>query len=88
MMLKQLLIPGSLALLLAACQSGAELQMDDEFGNSVRQNIAVQTLNPDAGGPDGSATLDGQRVQNAVDDLRTRDVGADTGSLTQDIGGN
>jgi len=71
-MLKKCAMGASLCVLLAGCQSGTEPTIDEDFGNAVRQNIAVQTLNPDAGGPDGSTSLDGQRVDQSVERMRTR----------------
>ena len=86
-MLKQLTLTGSIVMLLAGCQSGIEdAHLSDDFGNSVRQNVAIQTLNPDAGGPDDSASLDGQRVDRAVERMRQRSNQAQSSSLIQDVG--
>ena len=82
-MLKENMLIGSMVLLLAGCQSGSELNIDDEFGNSVRQNAAVQTLNPDAGGPDESASIDGPGAAQAIDRMRNRSNQAQSGSITQ-----
>ena len=52
--------PPALAILivsLSACVSSGAPQpphLAENFGNAVRQNIAAQTINPDAAGPDES----------------------------------
>lgn len=85
-MLKNIFLAGLMAMLLAACQSGTTPTIDDDLGNSVRQNIAVQTLNPDAGGPDESDSLDGPRAAQAVQRMRNRSNQAQSGGLVQAIG--
>ncbi len=87
-MLKYVLFTGLTIVLLAGCRSEMSPHLDDDFGDAVRHNVAVQTLNPDAGGPDGSASLDGPRVDQAVDRMRNRSNQAQNASLVQDVGGN
>ena len=77
-----------LVVMLTACANDRLRTIDSDLGNAVRQNIAVQTVNPDAGGPDGSGSLDGQRAQQAVDRMRSRDPGVTDSNLIQDVGNN
>ena len=85
-MLKQIFLAGLMTMLLAACHSGTTPHIDEEFGNAVRQNVAVQTLNPDAGGPDESDSLDGPRAAQAVQRMRNRSNQAQSGGLIQGLG--
>ena len=85
-MLKPVVILSVLVIVLTGCANDRLKTMNSDFGNSVRQNIAVQTINPDAGGPDGSDSLDGQRVQQAVDRLRERSPDVAETDLIQDVG--
>jgi hypothetical protein len=77
----------ALLFLVASCVDDRALIMNEEFGNSVRQNIALQTINPDAGGPDDSQILSGQQAQQAVELMLERPQAAETGSIIQDVGG-
>jgi type IV pilus biogenesis protein CpaD/CtpE len=74
--------------MLSGCQNVVQEHLSDDFGNAVRANIAVQTLNPDAGGPDDSASLDGQRVEQAVQRMRSRSNEVQNTSLIQGVGSN
>ena len=67
MALKQLLvIAAALALLTTGCAYTKE-PMQNDFGNSVKTNIAKQTINPDAGAEQmAPATLDGQVAEKAL----------------------
>lgn len=88
-MLKQLIFTGLVVgqtLLLAGCRSEMPAHLNEDFGNAVRANVALQTLNPDAGGPDASDSLDGPRAAQAVQRMRERSNQADSGSLIQDVG--
>ena len=76
----------TMLLLLASCANDHAPFINDEFGNSVRQNIALQTINPDAGGPDDSQILSGQQAQQAVEQMRESPQEAETGSLIQGVG--
>ena len=93
-MLKQVVILGALVIVLSSCTNDRlrvndRLEtIDSDFGNSVRQNIAVQTINPDAGGPDDSDSLDGQSAQQAVDRLRARSPDVEDTQILQNVGGN
>lgn len=76
-------------LLAAGCQSVAEprMQLSPDFGNAVRHNMAVQTVNPEASaGITEPPGLDGNRANTAiteyhggttkkVEQIRTSDVG-------------
>ncbi|MCB1670996.1 MAG: hypothetical protein R3F41_11450 [Gammaproteobacteria bacterium] len=84
-MFKQLVASASIFTLLAACQSGTEPNINEDFGNAVRQNVAIQTLNPDAGGSDDSASLDGPRAEQAVDRMRNRSNQVQNASLIQGV---
>ncbi len=55
--------------LLSACTVPAPT-IDEDFGAAVRHNIAVQTINPDAGGKDASDSIDGRRAQQAIERYR------------------
>ena len=73
-MRKHILAVSALGGLLAACahEQPASVHLDESFGNAVRHNMALQTINPDAGLPDESETLDGQRTQDAIERMRER----------------
>lgn len=56
-------------LTLAGCAGTDPLRAD--FGESVRQNIAAQTLDPEAGSRAGAALVsDGQKMEQALQDYR------------------
>jgi hypothetical protein len=84
-MLRHISVTGLIVMLLAACQSGTEPQIDEDFGNAVRANVAVQTLNPDAGGPDDSASVSGLQAERAVEQMRSRTNQAQDTTLIQGI---
>lgn len=86
--MRYLLFLFSMVLFLTGCESQPAVHLSDEFGNAVRANMALQTLNPEAGGPDHSATLDGQRVDSAVERLRDRSNQVESSSLLQGVGSN
>ncbi|MEX0739092.1 MAG: hypothetical protein WD071_07110 [Pseudohongiella sp.] len=80
----------TLMLLLNACtSSGAPrpLNLADNFGNAVRQNMAVQVINPDATGPDESDRIDGQSAERALESQRARSVESEPESLILSVGG-
>ena len=68
MAIKQLLlITAAMALLIAGCAHTGQEPMQSDFGNSVKTNIARQTINPDAGTEQmAPATLDGQVAEKAL----------------------
>ena len=87
-MFKQVVSLGAFIVFVSGCAVENVKSIDSDFGNTVRQNIAVQTINPDAGGPDGSDSVDGQRAQQAVERMRERTPEVETTSLLQNVGGN
>lgn len=74
--------------LLGACvaQDPPPANLDASFRNAVRQNIAVQTINPDAAGPDESQVIDGQSAERALEAQRTRSTQAPPESLIINVG--
>jgi starvation-inducible outer membrane lipoprotein len=74
-----------IAFLLSAC-AGAPTHLDKRFGNAVRQNMAVQVINPDAAGPDESDRIDGQTAERALEAQRTRSVQSEPESLIINVG--
>lgn len=70
---------------LPACTSPTPT-IDEDFGAAVRHNIAVQTINPDAGGPDASDSIDGQQAQRALESYRQPQEPAGDGQETLIIG--
>lgn len=80
----------ALMLLPGACVAPDDprpLHLDSSFGNAVRQNIAVQVINPEAAGPDESDRIDGQTAERALESQRTRSAEADPESLIISAGG-
>jgi len=73
----KILMTGGLAvascLLAAGCQSVTEprLNLSPDFGNAVRHNMAVQTVNPEASAAITEApTLDGNRANAAMSEYQ------------------
>lgn len=63
-----------------------EMTLEDDFGNAVKTNMAVQTINPEAGKePVPVATRDGQRTEQALKAYRTDKGKAPSGSVLKDI---
>lgn len=63
-----------------------EMTLQDDFGNSVKTNTAVQTINPDAGKePVPVATRDGQKTEQALKQYRTDKGKAPSGSVLKDL---
>lgn len=67
MLIKTIASTALLGLFLTGCTINQNPSISEDFGAAVRHNIAVQTLNPDAGGPDDSTTLDGQKAAQTVE---------------------
>jgi len=65
-MTRRALFPAILACLLAGCAG----QPHPPMGQHVRRAVAVQTLDPAAGGAEPVAGLDGQAGQNLLQDYR------------------
>ncbi|ATX79916.1 hypothetical protein Ga0123461_1502 [Mariprofundus aestuarium] len=87
MAIKQLfLITAAMALLVAGCAHTGPEPMQSDFGNSVKTNIARQTINPDAGREQmPPATLDGQAAEKALQATRESAAEASTESLLDDV---
>lgn len=63
-----------------SCAPGV-VHLNEDFGNSVKHNIAVQTINPEGIAADHSELMDGQQAQQAIERYRTGPVEAETQSL-------
>jgi len=78
-----------LALFTASCAhyvTDRDETLEDGFGNSVRSNMAVQTINPEAGKEEVPvATRDGQKTEQALKQYRTDKGKAPTTSVLKDI---
>jgi type IV pilus biogenesis protein CpaD/CtpE len=58
--------------LLAGCDTTGMTRTEEDFGNSVRHMVEVQTYNPDAGRyPAEPTQMDGQRGGAVLDSYRT-----------------
>jgi type IV pilus biogenesis protein CpaD/CtpE len=89
-MIRTLSLTAFAALALGACSSTREIgtyghdlmEASQHFGDSVRHNIAVQTVNPTP--TDTDVTVSGQRAATAVDRYRNDKVEkpAETGTLS------
>lgn len=80
----------ALMLLLSACVTSDDprpLNLSDNFGEALRQNMAAQVINPDAAGPDESDRTDGQSAERALESLRERSVASEPESLILSVGG-
>ncbi|MGM0633444.1 MAG: hypothetical protein ACQETO_09760 [Pseudomonadota bacterium] len=62
------------------------VNLSEDFGNAVRHNVAVQTINPDAGGADASESLDGQSIERAIEDMRERGTEVRSDELLTGLG--
>lgn len=79
----------ALLLMLSACAAPDQptpVNLDSSFGNAVRQNMAVQVINPDAAGPDESDRIDGQSAERALEAQRTRSAESEPESLIINVG--
>lgn len=78
-----------LALFAASCShyvTDRDETLEDGFGNSVKSNIAVQTINPEAGKEQVPvATKDGQKTEQALKQYRTDKGKAPSTSVLKDI---
>ena len=84
MVIKQLfLIPTAIALMMVAGCSH-DMTMQDDFGNSVKTNMAKQTINPDAGKEQlAPATMDGQKAEKNLKAYREGDGKAPNDRLVE-----
>lgn len=85
-MKKRMLILGLLPPALSACLS-SDPSLHEDFGASVRHNIALQTMTPDAGGEDDSATMEGEQAAQAVETHREGPQEEPPNSLIVNVGG-
>jgi hypothetical protein len=69
-----------------AAHEPAKPNLNEGFGNAVRHNTALQTINPDAAGPDESDRIDGQSAERALEELRTRSNESQSDSLIINVG--
>ncbi len=69
--------------LLSNCAPGT-VYLNEDFGNSVKHNIAVQTLNPEGVGQDDSELMDGQKAQQSIERYREGSAEAELRSLLGD----
>jgi type IV pilus biogenesis protein CpaD/CtpE len=60
--------------LLIGCQQTSQSHLREGFGNSVRSNMAMHTINPDAGKQPGVVTMDGQRAEKSMQEYREQSV--------------
>lgn len=84
------LAAATLMLLLSACVTPDDprpLNLSDNFGKALHQNMAVQVINPDAAGPDESDRIDGQSAERALESRRTRSVESEPETLILSVGG-
>lgn len=78
-MLKLTLTIGLLMALFSCAPSAVYL--DEDFGDAVKKNIALQTINPQGVALDDSELMDGQKAQQAIERYRTGPAEAETESL-------
>lgn len=57
-----------------------------DFGNSVKQNIALQTIKPDAEEADLSESIDGAKAEQALTRYREMNAEVDNESLVSGVG--
>lgn len=69
-----------------AAHEPAKPNLNESFGNAVHHNTAMQTINPDAAGPDESDRIDGQTAERALQELRTRTNESQSDSLIINVG--
>ena len=73
-------------LLASGCVTTSKQSLKPDFGEAVRTNTAVQTLDPMAGQEEMPAnSLDGQKGELALDRYRTEEAEAETGRIVQDV---
>jgi type IV pilus biogenesis protein CpaD/CtpE len=77
-----------MAAVTTGCTLSQTATIDPDLGAAVQHNIAIQTINPGAGPPDDSTTMDGQKVQQAIEAYREGGKPITSDSLIQNVGGN
>ena len=75
-----------LAAILAACQTPPmEPESAEDFGNAVRHNIAVQTLDPEGAAIPAEPSGDGNRAALAIGRYQTDQVKRPAGYSTSSV---
>ena len=87
-MFKSILMMCVAGLLVAGCANDRAPSISSDFGNAVKTNIALQTINPAGVGTDQSETMDGQKARQAIDEYRKSKGKAEDQSLIKGIGSN
>lgn len=81
---QSLLILAAIALMIGGCSH--KMSMQDDFGDSVKTNIAKQTINPEAGKEQvAPATLDGQKAEQSLKTYRKDKGKASSERLVTDM---
>lgn len=73
---------------LSACAINEAPTIEKNLGEAVKHNIAVQTLNPNAGGEDDSTILDGQKAAQVIETYREPPEQVNDTRLIRDVGDN
>ena len=77
----------SSATLLSACETAPRMTLEEDFGNAVRTNVAMQVINPDAGKTEPVATTqDGKKVEKGMERYYEATGKAETDRLVEDLG--
>jgi hypothetical protein len=75
-----------LSVFLAGCSQSHQVKMNDDFGNAVRTNTALQVINPEAGQEDmPPMALDGQTAEKAMERYHGVTGEAETERLVEDV---
>lgn len=79
-------ITATLALVLIGGCAGSDATISEDFGNAVRQNIALQTINPQGVEADESAMMEGEMSERAIQTYREGPAEVEDESMVQDVG--
>lgn len=77
----------TLSVSLAGCSQSHQQTINEEFGDSIKTNTAMQVINPDAGQEDmPPMALDGQKAETGLTEYRKDTGEAGKEDLVKDIG--
>ena len=81
-----ILINMLLLVMLSGCQMKSQTNLREGFGNSVKSNVAMHVIDPEAGKEEPVVPdLDGQKAERALERYRTSTGEAEDERLLEDV---